>query len=383
MSTKIGRFEIVGELSKSASGAVYKANDPGAGRSVALKTIRLDVPPDLSRILVQLILQEAEGTKVLNSQNIALLYGAGEIEGQFCAAMEYVEGNSLANMIRSQEGFSIWDLLDISRQVCLALDHADSHGVLHKSLEPEKIMMQWDGTVKVLGYGVSTMVSAMPRKGTNVPPLFYYMSPEQVKGDVMDLRSNIFTWGAVLYEMLTERKPFMGDDIQTVRQRILEETPEPPATINPRMNLGVSRVIMQALAKSPEERYQHGHDLLIDIEKAKETTQAKAAKQASQPPKGLVIPEKLRAPAGSSSKFVIPQTPKPQTSVQASADLEEENFTPGPAAKVTPSGTSASRNTSHPEDSTGPELLDSAGDEIANSPKKSGAGGGGWGEKPK
>ena len=194
MSNKIGRFEIISEVAKSGSSAVYKANDPEAGRTIALKTIRLDLPPDLARILIQLILQEAESTKTLNSQNIGLLYGAGEIEGQFCAAMEYVEGNSLANMIARQEGFSIWDLLDLSRQVCLALDHANSHEVLHRSLEPAKIMMQWDGTVKVLGYGISTMVSAMPRKGAEVPPLFYYMSPEQVKGDVMDLRSNIFSW---------------------------------------------------------------------------------------------------------------------------------------------------------------------------------------------
>jgi eukaryotic-like serine/threonine-protein kinase len=306
VSNKIGRFEVISEIAKSTSGAVYKANDPDAGRTIALKTIKLDLPPDLARILVQLILQESETTKNLNSQNIALLYGAGEIEGQFCAAMEYVEGNSLANMIARQEGFSIWDLLDLSRQVCLALDHANSHGVLHRSLEPAKIMMQWDGTVKVLGYGVSTMVSAMPRKGAQVPPLFYYMAPEQVKGEVMDVRSNIFTWGAILYEMVTERKPFVGDDIQTVRQRILEETAEPPATINPRMNLSVSSVIMRALAKSPEERYQHGHELLADLEKAKETTQAKAAKQG-QSPKGLVIPEKLKTSPGASGKFIVPQ----------------------------------------------------------------------------
>ncbi len=306
MSNKIGRFEIISEIVKSTSGAVYKANDPDAGRTIALKTIRPELPPDLSRILIELILQEAETTRNLNSQNIAQLYGAGEEDGQFCAAMEYVEGNSLANMIARQEGFSIWDLLDLSRQVCLALDHANSHGVLHRSLEPGKIMMQWDGTVKVLGYGTSTMVSAMPRKGAEVPPLFYYMSPEQVKGDLMDIRSNIFSWGAILYEMVTERKPFTGENIQTVRQRILEETPEPPATINPRMNLSVSTVIMRALAKSPDERYQHGHELLADLEKAKETTQAKAAKQ-SQPPKGLVVPEKLKTSPASSGKFISPQ----------------------------------------------------------------------------
>ena len=325
VSNKIGRFEIISEIAKSTSGAVYKANDPDAGRTIALKTIKFDLPPDLARILVQLILQESETTKNLNSQNIALLYGAGEIEGQFCAAMEYVEGNSLANMIARQEGFSIWDLLDLSRQVCLALDHANSHGVLHRSLEPAKIMMQWDGTVKVLGYGVSTMVSAMPRKGAQVPPLFYYMAPEQVKGEVMDIRSNIFSWGAILYEMVTERKPFVGDDIQTVRQRILEETPEPPATINPRMNLSVSTVIMRALAKSPEERYQHGHELLADLEKAKETTQAKAAKQG-QSPKGLVVPEKLKTSPAMSGKFAVPQKsegPASQKFASTQSDIEE------------------------------------------------------------
>ena len=323
MSNKIGRFEIISEITKSGSSAVYKANDPDAGRNIALKTIKLDLPPDLARILIQLILQEAETTKNLNSQNIALLYGAGEIEGQFCAAMEYVEGNSLANMIVRQEGFSIWDLLDLSRQVCLALDHADSHGVLHRSLEPAKVMMQWDGTVKVLGYGVSTMVSAIPRKGAEVPPLFYYMSPEQVNGDVMDLRSNIFSWGAILYEMVTERKPFTGDSVQTVRQRILDETPEPPASINPRVNLSVSTVIMRALSKSPEERYQHGHELLADLEKAKETTQAKTAK-AAKPPQGLVIPEKLKAPPATSSKFIVSRKSEPASQkLPTPSDVEE------------------------------------------------------------
>lgn len=305
MSTKIGRFEVLSELSKSANGAVYKANDPGASRTVVLKTLKIDLPPDLAKILIQIILREAESTKVLNSQNIALLYGAGEIDGQFCAAMEYVEGNSLAAMIARQEGFSIWDLLDIGRQVCNALDHADTRGVHHRGLEPEKIMMQWDGTVKILGYGVSTMVSAIPKRGA-VPPLFYYMSPEQVKGEQMDIRSNLFTWGAMLYEMVTDRKPFDGSDVQIVRQKIIEETPEPPAIINPRISLSVSRVIMQALSKSPEERYQHGHELMLDLDRAKEPVSKPATTVAT--PNGLTSPQKvsLAAPSQSASAGVAP-----------------------------------------------------------------------------
>lgn len=363
MSTKIGRFEIISELAKSFSGAVYKASDPGAGRTVALKTIRLELLADLSQVLEQLILQEAESTKALNSQNIALLYGAGEIDQQFCAAMEYVEGNSLATMIARQEGFSIWDLLDISRQVCLALDHANSHNVLHRSLEPGKIMMQWDGTVKVLGYGVSTMVSAMQRPGSPVPTLYHYMSPEQVSGDDIDIRSNVFSWGAMLYEMVTDRKPFDAEDVQAVRQKILEETPEPPATINPRMNLAVSRVIMQALAKNPDERYASGQELVNDLDSAKQTTQAAAAKNASQPIHGLAVPEKVKASgqaAGktSSARAAQTQSAAPNASGQSSGRSDK------PA-----------RQNSQPASQ---QVLNAAGDQVQEKPKKAAAAAAGW-----
>ncbi len=371
MSSNIGRFEVVSEIAKSASGAVYKATDPEAARTVALKTIRLSLPPDLARILIQLILQEAETTKSLNSQNIALLYGAGEMDGQFCAAMEYVEGNSLANMIARQEGFSIWDLLDISRQVCNALDHADSHGVLHRSLEPAKIMMQWDGTVKVLGYGVSTMVSASQQKGANVPPLFYYMSPEQVKGEAMDVRSNIFSWGAILYEMVTDRKPFVGDDIQTVRQKILEETPEPPATINPRMNLSVSRVIMQALSKSPDERYLHGYELLSDLETAKETSQAKVAK-AAQPASGLINPSK-KPVSGDAPKFIVPTPPEEDDGYSSLATAKTKTVAPSLKSPAAPKPAAPSSSSSKIENEETPQLLNSSGHEVKAAPKKAAA----------
>ena len=157
MSNKIGRFEIQSEIAKSSSGAVYKASDPESGQTVALKTLTLEVLGDHAAAVVQSILEEADGSKSLNSHNIALLYGAGEIEGLFCAAMEYVQGNSIATMMARKEGFSIWDIQDIARQSCQGLDHAHTHKVMHASLEPAKIMVQWDGIVKMLGFGVSLM----------------------------------------------------------------------------------------------------------------------------------------------------------------------------------------------------------------------------------
>jgi eukaryotic-like serine/threonine-protein kinase len=372
MSNKIGRFEIISELSKSTSSTVYKANDPDAGRTIALKTIHVELPPEQGQVLEELIQKEADSTKSLNSQNIAQLYGAGEVDGKFCAGMEYVEGNSLANMIASQEGFSIWDLLDITRQVCLALDHANSHGVLHQSLEPGKVMMQWDGTVKVLGYGTSTLASALPRPERPVPALFHYMSPEQVRGEALDLRSNIYSWGAILYEMVTERKPFTGEDVQTVQSQIVEQTPEPPASINPRMNLGVSRVIMRAMAKAPEERYASGQELVNDLDTAKQTTQAAAAKQASQPTRGLVIPDKLKAP-----KTAASATPAPSgatTAVPAKSSPRADKNLADPVAPVKAARQAkvkAAESATEPEVSAG--VLNSAGEPVSAAPKKAAA----------
>src|SRR3974390_1980526 len=135
MSTKIGHFEILSELAKSPTGTVYKANDPESNQTIALKAIALDAFGDNAEELEHALLAEAESTNVLGSPNISKVYGAGEIEGKFCAAMEYVQGNSIATMLARKEGFSIWDLLDIGSQLCNGLDHASSLKLVHYSLD--------------------------------------------------------------------------------------------------------------------------------------------------------------------------------------------------------------------------------------------------------
>ena len=178
MSTRIGRFEILSELSKSATGAVYKANDPQSSQTVALKAIQLSAFGEDADALNKWLLHEAETTKVLNNPNLVPIYEAAEIDGQFCAAMEYIQGNSVATMLARKEGFSIWDLLDIGRQVCGGLDHAHSQKIFHYSLEPAKIMCGWDSSVKILGFGVSS-VGKFTAQMPEIPSLLHYMSPEQ------------------------------------------------------------------------------------------------------------------------------------------------------------------------------------------------------------
>src|SRR6202167_1019079 len=299
MSTKIGHFEILSELSKSATGAVYKANDPETSQTVALKAIQLSAFGEQSAALEKCLLAEAETTKVLSNPNLTTVLSAAEIDGQFCAAMEYIQGNSIATMLARKEGFSIWDLLDIGRQVCSGLDHASSHKVFHYSLEPSKIMCGWDGTVRVLGFGVSS-VGKFAAQLPGVPSLLHYMSPEQVRGENIDARSNLFSLGALFYEMVTDRKAFDGEDAESLRQSVLECTPEPPQHVNPKVHAGLNDLIMKALAKDPGERYQNGRELLDDLEKCKES-KPQAAKQAA-PVKSPAISAAVKA--ANQAKFI-------------------------------------------------------------------------------
>ena len=311
MSTKIGHFEILSELAKSPTGTVYKANDPESNQTIALKAIQLSVFGDQAEALEHALLAEAEATNVLSSPNISKIFGAGEMEGQFCAAMEYVQGNSIATMLARKEGFSIWDLLDIGRQLTSGLDHATSLKLVHYSLEPSKIMCGWDGTVKILSFGVSSVGNFAQHVSQGLPSFLHYMSPEQVRGEDTDGRSNLYSLGAMFYEMVTERKAFDREDIQSLRQSILDSTPVAPLHVNPKIHPLLSNLIMKALEKDPAKRYQSGREMLDDLEKCKESKPV-AAKKA-EAPKGIAVPDKAKTAA--QSKFVNAAQPKPPAPV--------------------------------------------------------------------
>jgi serine/threonine protein kinase len=319
MANKIGRFEILSEITHSDIGAVYKAADPESGQTIALKTIKLQMLDEQADVLVEHILQEAAGTKPLGSHNIAQLFGVEVIDDQCCAAEEYVQGNSIATMLARNEGFSIWDLQDIVRQTCQGLDHAHSHNVVHYSLEPAKIMVTWDGTVKLLSFGVSCMGAFTCQAAGKAPDVLHYVSPEQLRGDPVDGRSNIFSLGAILYEMATESKAFAGDDADQVRQQIVEATPAAPVAVNRKIHPVLSEVIMKALSKAPEDRYQSGQELVNDLERCKESTTKAEAKKSAKPAQGLNAPQASKAAAA-------PVAP-PQKSVEAPLE-------PAPAASA-------------------------------------------------
>lgn len=304
MATMFGRFDIQSEISKSDTASIYKAMDSESNQVVALKTQSLQPLGDRAQGFVETLIAEGERTRELASQNIVPLYGAGEIDGQFCAAMEYIQGNSIATMLARKEGFSIWDLLDITRQVCAAVGHAGTLGVVHSSLEPAKIMVQWDGLVKILGYGISNMSLIEAEAGNGLGRLMPYCSPEQISGEAIDQRSNLFTVGAILYEMVTGRKAFDATNPVVLVGQIENELPAEPVALNPKIQPGVSALIMKALAKDPAARYQNARELVEDLEKCKEN-----GKKGTEPKKAAItatIKVDPAARAAAAAKFMSP-----------------------------------------------------------------------------
>ncbi len=317
MATMFGRFEVQSELSKSETALIYKVMDTETNQVVALKTQSLAPLGELAERFVDALITEGESTRELVSQNIAALYGAGEIEGQFCAAMEYIQGNSVAGMLARNDGFSIWDLLDITRQVCAGLEHAAAKNVTHYSLEPAKIMVQWDGTVKILGYGISNMSLIQAEAGKSLGRLMPYCSPEQIRGEGIDVRSNLFTLGAILYEMVAGQKAFDAEDPVALVRQIENETPVDPSSVNVKIQPGVSAVILKALAKDPAERYQSARELLQELETCKENGK-KGAPEAAKVAAVVNVAPDPEARSASARKFVapvsrtlVPSMPKP------------------------------------------------------------------------
>jgi serine/threonine protein kinase len=354
MSNKIGRFEIQAEISRSSAGSVSKACDPTGGQIVALKTVDLKPFGDKAPAVVKRVLEEAESSKLLNTHNIAMLFGAGEIEGQFCATMEYVQGNSIETMLARKEVFSIWDVQDIARQSCQGFDHARVNKVLHYSLEPAKVMVQWDGIVKTLGFGVSMMGVFAAEICQETPKILHYMSPEQIQGLPLDASSNLFSLGAILYEMVTQLKAFDGEDAEQVRQAVLEITPAPPCDINPKIDPALSDVIMKALAKAPEDRYQSGQELINDLERCKNSPVKSAPDNKTIQAAAAVKTPQIKVPQNSKPVQPAPQMEKkvaavPAVGVRASA-------TPSPQASPSPktmaSGAAAGAGTAGPASTT-------------------------------
>jgi serine/threonine-protein kinase len=266
--TKAGRYEVVGELGRGAMGVVYKAMDPVIGRTVAVKTIRLsEEGTGLSRPeLLTRFQTEARAAGLLTHPNIVVVFDAGEEDGLYYITMELVEGKSLQALLDGGHAFPLPRTLRIMEQTCSALQFAHERNVIHRDIKPANLMLTADDTVKVTDFGTAKILQfGTAQQTAHVMGTPSYMSPEQVKGRAVDGRSDIFSLGVMLYELVTGEKPFPGQNITTVIYKIVNEEPVPPRQIDPSIHPGISAAIMRALEKEPERRYQSCRELMEDL----------------------------------------------------------------------------------------------------------------------
>ena len=264
--TKAGRYQIVGELGRGSMGIVYQGFDPVIGRTVAIKTM---LPEGLSPQEFQeykaRFQREATAAGILTHPNIITVYDFGEDDGILYLAMEFLEGKSLEKVVQEQTVLPIETILPIYDQVCSALDHAHRNKIVHRDVKPANIMILHNGLVKVTDFGIAKMMAMGMTQAGQILGTPNYMSPEQVKGRQIDGRSDIFSLGVILYELVTGEKPFGGQNITTVIYKIINENPIPPRELDASIHAGLSYVISKALAKSVDERYQTCRELAEDL----------------------------------------------------------------------------------------------------------------------
>ena len=268
MPDKIGRYEITGELGKGAMGVVYKAIDPNIGREVALKTTRVDLHGADMADLTKRFQNEARAAGALSHPNIVTIYDAGETEGVFYIAMEYIAGKTLAQFLQQNRSCSAEQIVNIGTQICAGLDYAHSKKVIHRDIKPPNIMIAPDGTVKIMDFGIAKAGASLTHTG-EVLGTPNYMSPEQVKGKDLDGRTDLFSTGVILYEMATGERPFNGQNVTTIIYKIIHETPPAPRELDVTIHPGLSQIIAKCLAKDPEDRYQTGADLTTALKSYK------------------------------------------------------------------------------------------------------------------
>src|SRR5215469_12668510 len=268
MPEKLGRYEIVREVGHGAMGVVYEALDPTIARKVALKAIRFDAIGTTADEAARRFKNEARAAGGLSHPNIVTVYDAGEDGGNLYLAMEFINGVTLESMLKTERRLSPARTLDIIRQVCAGLDSAHKKGIVHRDVKPGNVMISGDGVVKITDFGIARAGEVMTLTG-QVVGTPNYMSPEQVVGSQLDGRSDLFSAGVMLYEMITGERPFEGQSITTIMYKIVHETPVPPRKLDSSIHPGLSFVIEKALQKSPDARFQNGAELTQAVENYK------------------------------------------------------------------------------------------------------------------
>ena len=293
----ISHYQIISLLGKGGMGEVYQARDTKLDRTVALKILPVEVSADAERM--RRFVREAKAASALNHPHVATIYEIGEADGVSFIAMEYIEGQTLAAKINGTP-LAISEIIAIGCQIADALDAAHSKGITHRDIKPANVMLNERGQVKVLDFGlakiaqpqsidcnISTLAKTQSGAVMGTPQ---YMSPEQVRGQEADHRSDIFALGLILYEMLSGRRAFAGDTAAEVMSGILNEEPPELSGTNKQISPPLARIVRRCLEKKPERRFQSASDLGFALEALSSSSPASGANQSEPvPPDSAVM----------------------------------------------------------------------------------------------
>ncbi|HEY5995289.1 MAG TPA: protein kinase [Gallionellaceae bacterium] len=265
---QLGRYEIIRVLGSGAMGVVYEANDSKLHRKVAIKTIIKSAMVDAAQAAdySERFMREAQSIARLNHPNIVTVYDFGE-EGDIAYfVMEFIQGHELKEFLDSGVRFPLKKSLNYMLDLLSALDYAHTQGIVHRDVKPANIMIDNSGRLKLTDFGVVKVLDK--QEGTQAGTMVGtpgYMSPEQILGTSISPRSDIFAAGVVLYQLLTWQKPFTGEGVFTIQQKIVNEAPTTPSTLDSGLSPELDRMVNKALAKKPEDRYAHARDFADDI----------------------------------------------------------------------------------------------------------------------
>jgi serine/threonine-protein kinase len=296
--TQFGRYRIVAELGRGAMGAVHRAVDPLIERDVAIKTLLPNLPPEIMDEVRERFLREARSAGRLNHPNIVTIYDVGEQDGIAYIAMELLEGKTLQQIMRETQRLPLATIVDLIAQVADGLDLAQRFKITHRDIKPANIMVSSDWHAKLTDFGVAHVASSSMTQTGAALGSPKYMSPEQVTGQPLDPRSDIFSLGVVLYEMLVRRTPFERAGENTVfalMNRIATEPHVPVSKLDPQLPAGFDAILERALAKSPDRRYQRGAEMADDLRKLARSIGAGAPSAETGHAKTVAVP---RPPAG-------------------------------------------------------------------------------------
>ncbi len=266
MISQLGRYNIIGELGQGAMGTVYKAVDPLIDRIVAIKTINLSMALDEKDEFELRFYQEAKAAGRLSHPHIVTIYDVGKSGDIPYIAMEFLQGRELRDILNDGQRMPVGQVINIVAQVAQGLAYAHENGIVHRDVKPSNIMISRDGHVKITDFGIARMASAVVRTQTGmVLGSPKYMSPEQVVGSLTDQRSDIFSLGVMLYEMLTGQAPFAGENINAIMYQTMNSVPPPPSSISSNIPEMLNFIVAKALAKKLEHRYQDAKEFANDL----------------------------------------------------------------------------------------------------------------------